>query len=425
MSRPIKPRPIAMISSTARDLPEHREQVRKACERMGFEPREMMEHLTALDKDAVETSLEMVDRAEVYIGIFAHRYGSMPDGAETSITEMEYDRAVEKKIPRLIFFIDENRPVPPKDFDTGAGALKLQALKERIGKERVAAFFETAADLHGHVIAALQKFREERQEADGEDAAKRAFAMLHRRSSTPMPPTADIVHPYTLSETQALVGRQKELNALTDWMSEPRSGFRDARIFCLVAIGGMGKSALAWKWFNEIAPKEMPEPKGRLWWSFYESNADFASFLDRALGYVSDLHEDDIREMDWQKKENLLLRHLDEKPFLLGLDGLERILLAYCRMDASHLADDDLDQETANRVAGAHGLPATRRTILLRPASASPDDRSARRAFPAEAGLGAHITDFGQHTALSECAANPTRQTEPWLRHLFSGRPFE
>ena len=347
-------RPIAMISSTARDLPEHRERVRKACERIGFEPREMMEHLTALDKDAVETSLEMVDRADVYIGVFAHRYGYVPDGADKSITEMEYDRAVERKTPRLIFFIDEGQPVLPKDIDTGPNAAKLHALKERIGKERVAAFFETAADLHGHVIAALQRFREERQEADGEAAAERAAAVLHRHSLIPAPPTPDIVHPYTLSETQALIGRQKELGALTDWVSTS-----DARIFCLVAIGGMGKSALAWKWFNEIAPKEMPELEGRLWWSFYESDATFENFLNRALGYVGAAPEDKIKKMGWQDKENLLLRLLDEKPFLIGLDGLERILLAYCRMDASHLADDDIDRETANRVAGAYGLPET------------------------------------------------------------------
>ena len=39
------------------------------------------------------------------------------------------------------------------------------------------------------------------------------------------------------------------------------------------------------------------------------------------------------------------------------LDGLERILIAYARMDAARLADDDLDQRTANIVAGALGLP--------------------------------------------------------------------
>ncbi len=88
-------RKVAMISSTARDLPEHREQVRLGCERAGFEPREMMEHLPALNTDAVDISRRMVDQADVYLGIFAYRYGYIPDGQDLSITEMEYNRAVE------------------------------------------------------------------------------------------------------------------------------------------------------------------------------------------------------------------------------------------------------------------------------------------------------------------------------------------
>ncbi|HST20632.1 MAG TPA: tetratricopeptide repeat protein [Blastocatellia bacterium] len=53
----------------------------------------------------------------------------------------------------------------------------------------------------------------------------------------------------------------------------------------------------------------------------------------------------------------MLLAMLDREPFLLVLDGLERILIAYARMDANRLADDDLDQRAANYVAGAMGLP--------------------------------------------------------------------
>jgi Domain of unknown function (DUF4062) len=51
-----------MISSTARDLPDHRGGIRDACERAGFEPR-MMEKLPALDADAIEASLRLVDRS--------------------------------------------------------------------------------------------------------------------------------------------------------------------------------------------------------------------------------------------------------------------------------------------------------------------------------------------------------------------------
>ena len=122
-------RKVAMISSTALDLPEHREQVRLGCERAGFEPR-MMEHLTALDTDAVDISLRMVDQADVYIGVLAYRYGYVPDGSDVSITEMEYNRAVDTEKPRLIFFIHEDHPVTGRDVETGAGAAKLQARRE-------------------------------------------------------------------------------------------------------------------------------------------------------------------------------------------------------------------------------------------------------------------------------------------------------
>lgn len=53
----------------------------------------------------------------------------------------------------------------------------------------------------------------------------------------------------------------------------------------------------------------------------------------------------------------MLLAVLDREPFLLVLDGLERVLIAYARMNANRLTDDVLDQQAANYVAGAIGLP--------------------------------------------------------------------
>src|ERR1044072_8912816 len=94
-----------MISSTARDLPLHREKVMHACMRLGMLHPDMMEFLTATDANALEVSLRMVDEADIYVGVFAFRYGHVPDGQTTSITEAEYHRAVERNIPRLIFLM--------------------------------------------------------------------------------------------------------------------------------------------------------------------------------------------------------------------------------------------------------------------------------------------------------------------------------
>src|SRR5437763_14226377 len=79
-----------MISSTARDLPEHREEVRDACLQQKMFPI-MMEHLPASDADAIAASLKLVDEADVYALLLAHRYGYVPkenNPQQTSITEM-------------------------------------------------------------------------------------------------------------------------------------------------------------------------------------------------------------------------------------------------------------------------------------------------------------------------------------------------
>jgi len=134
------PPKIVMISSTARDLSEQRQEALAACLQQGYFPK-MMEHLPARDDEAISASVDMVDEADIYIGIFAHRYGYVPAGYEVSITEMEYNRAVERGIPCLIFIMDDDHPVLPKDVDTGASAERLNAFKERLKLERVSNFF--------------------------------------------------------------------------------------------------------------------------------------------------------------------------------------------------------------------------------------------------------------------------------------------
>ncbi|MEL6537015.1 MAG: DUF4062 domain-containing protein [Bacteroidota bacterium] len=68
-----------MVSSTARDLPDYRQEVWDAIARLSMLP-VIMEHLSAADANAVTESLSMVDRADIYVGILAHRYGTIPEG---------------------------------------------------------------------------------------------------------------------------------------------------------------------------------------------------------------------------------------------------------------------------------------------------------------------------------------------------------
>jgi tetratricopeptide (TPR) repeat protein len=270
---------------------------------------------------------------------------------------MEYNHAVSLNKPRLIFFIHKDHPVVIDDVETGSGAVKLNALKERISEARVTAFFKSPGDLRAHVVEALTRLSKELDTTHPPNTTVSGAARLDRETLIPPPPEPYIAHPYTLLQLHDLIGRQTELNALTDWASNPTAAAFSARVFCFVAIGGMGKSALTWKWFHQIVPNEMGLLDGSMWWSFYESEASLENFLTCALCYLSGLSEDAVRRLSWQDRESQLLWHLNNNRYLFVLDGLERILIAYNRMDASYLADNDYDQRTANSVVGAIGLP--------------------------------------------------------------------
>src|SRR6266496_4079168 len=125
-----------MISSTTIDLPDHRERVKDACVDRGMMPK-MMEHLPANDDDAIKASLKLVDEADLYLGIFAYRYGHIPQGYKISITEKEYDRAVKRGIPRMIFIMHDDHHIRPADKETGVGAEKIEKFKERLRKSNI------------------------------------------------------------------------------------------------------------------------------------------------------------------------------------------------------------------------------------------------------------------------------------------------
>jgi hypothetical protein len=333
-----------MISSTALDLPEHRRHARDACERMSMLPL-VMEQMPASPADALTLSRSFVDQADFYLGIFAFRYGFVPEGQDKSITELEYDRAVERQIPVFIFIADAKHPVSFEDVDTGAGAPKLGALKERLTKAHVVRTFSSAEALRTEIISALSAYRQD-------DAAK-----LHYVAEIPPPPAPWVAHWYSLLGNRPLVGRRAELNLLTDWVARPSSPLYSSRLLALVAIGGMGKSALAWSWWNEIAPNEMKPLAGRMWWSFYESDARLENFTARALAYLTGKPRSVTDQIPARDREDQLLDILDREPHLVALDGLERELVAYARMDAAHLADDDLDAKTAHTIARRAALP--------------------------------------------------------------------
>src|SRR5215510_9202969 len=90
------------LSSTSLDLREHRAAVVRKCTARGYSV-VVMEEFGAQDAQAASASVAEVGPADVFVGLYARRYGYVPPGQTQSVTEMEYDEAARLSKPRLLF----------------------------------------------------------------------------------------------------------------------------------------------------------------------------------------------------------------------------------------------------------------------------------------------------------------------------------
>src|SRR5215472_4639569 len=176
------------ISSTLLDLAKHRAQVMSACLQQNLFPK-MMEHLPASDANAISVSMRLVDDADLYIGVIGFRYGYVPRGHKISITEMEYERAGERGIPRLMFLMSPDHLLCAADVETGSGADRLHTFRERIRKDRVIATFTSPEDLRANLVQALSEFRvspdKEELVASQIERTKYRVAVINQAASVP------------------------------------------------------------------------------------------------------------------------------------------------------------------------------------------------------------------------------------------------
>jgi Domain of unknown function (DUF4062) len=145
------------VSSTAVDLPEHRPAVAGALERLGLHVARM-ESFGARPEDATEASLGEIEGSEIFVGIYAHRYGYVPADSTSSITESEFNYAYALRRPTFCFFVDDEYPWPPKLMETSPGKGKLFAFKTRIEKLIVRDVFTTPDVLAVRVATSIGRY---------------------------------------------------------------------------------------------------------------------------------------------------------------------------------------------------------------------------------------------------------------------------
>jgi tetratricopeptide (TPR) repeat protein len=138
-----------------------------------------------------------------------------------------------------------------------------------------------------------------------------------------------LAHPYAMPPN--FTGRVAERNMLTDWLTRDNAH----PLLVLRALGGFGKSALTWHWLlHDVDPAEYPRV---VWWSFYERDASFESFVVSTVRYLDPSFASSVSPRD-----NLvcLLKALHSRGTFLILDGFERALRAFGGLKAAYQGDE-------------------------------------------------------------------------------------
>ncbi|MCK6396244.1 SUMF1/EgtB/PvdO family nonheme iron enzyme [Zoogloea sp.] len=161
---PRKLRKQVYVSSTFSDLEQHRAHLKLALEKAGYDV-ECMERYSAFDTRPADKCLADVAACDVYVVLVALRYGHIPaddNPAGKSITEMEYDKAVETTRPKLAFVLDIDDedfgwPLKRCDKDCQDANSNIARFRERVGNELGRALFTTQESLATAVLQALRQ----------------------------------------------------------------------------------------------------------------------------------------------------------------------------------------------------------------------------------------------------------------------------
>ncbi len=118
------------------------------------------------DQDLIDASLAKVNKSDAYVGLISYRYGQTPKCPERnprrlSLTELEFRRALARKIPICMFIMHGEHPVPRRAVGAERGAKqKYDSFVRLAKKDRIYAEFKSVDDLKTKAVQSLIKLRE-------------------------------------------------------------------------------------------------------------------------------------------------------------------------------------------------------------------------------------------------------------------------
>lgn len=159
------------ISSTSSDLKEHRATVREALLNAGYHPIDMADFM-ARAEGATSACLNEVAEADLFVGIYAWRYGFIPEDSKISITEQEFEEARRLEKPCFCFMVEEGYDWPDPFKEKGKGAELLKKFKARLDSTLVRTTFTTPDSLARKVLSSLARWEKEQHKLTIETATQ-------------------------------------------------------------------------------------------------------------------------------------------------------------------------------------------------------------------------------------------------------------
>lgn len=149
------------VSSTFEDLKLERQEVMAAVVSTGNVP-VGMEYFPAGNASPFDYIKQQIDNVDYYILILAGKYGSINKDTGISYTEMEFDYAVEKKVPIAVLQYKDIKKLPGDKLEIEDAHKRklLEAFRKKSKEGRMADFWETPTELKMKVKDAIRNLIE-------------------------------------------------------------------------------------------------------------------------------------------------------------------------------------------------------------------------------------------------------------------------
>jgi len=205
-----------------------------------------MAYSAARDTSPANVCTDMIAQSDVYVGIVGVRYGSpVPDRPNVSYTELEFEAASDRGLPRLIFLVREDATdLPPANEPPERRARQDAFRRQLLDSGLTVVRVSSPADLE---LAVYQALVELGPTPDAPARLAEAQTLLASMPTGALPPHGALPagSRMPLAANPLFVGRGDELLQVARALRGGDTTVAPGQVVASTGLGGLGKTQLA------------------------------------------------------------------------------------------------------------------------------------------------------------------------------------